>query len=215
MRSRILFAFGLLVSLALPACAAPEVAGPIPAFPKSQVMFEVNLTQKDFLPTIKQLLPSVAGFAFRMSGGSGDGNKSIGPVSEQMMASVLAGTAESEIKAAIAGLNNVSVLVYNVPQGTTMDQVAEFYMQKLGVSKWNRVIRYDVDKDSVRFYVKPDLESMFCLIGTKEQVICAESNGKIDLAAISRLVSKVMTSMAPSTTAPAAASTAAPAPAAK
>ena len=178
----------LLVCLALPACAAVP-GDSLPIYPKGKLDFEMTLTEKDFLPAIKQfipMIPEIAGKALEAEGGKGE-------AASKALASTINEEFIKELSAAISGLTKVSVMSYAVPKGVTSANIADFYMQKLGLSKgWQRTLRAEQGDSFVRFYVKPDLEAMLGIAMEKQKVFTVCTEGKIDFARLTKLAGKLI-----------------------
>jgi len=179
-------ALALLICLALPACAAVP-GDSLPIYPKGKIEFEMTLTEKDFLPAIKEFIPTIpeiAKKAMEAGGGPGDaaGQALAGAINDEFI---------KELTESIAGLRKISVMGYAVPKGVTSASIAEFYMQKLGLTKgWQRTLRAEQGDSFVRFYTKPDLEAMLGIAMENHKVFVGCTEGKIDFARLTKLAGK-------------------------
>jgi len=194
--------FSCLVVLCCAIAAVPvscwAESAALPVYPGSEVELELNLTQNDFLPVIKQwigLAPAMLAGALSQgtvngpdrSGDSGDGaavNPLAGLMTEEMV---------KEIQEVMAGLEQVSVIAYKHPKGATPDRIADMYMQKLGLSKgWQQTLRVSQKEAAVRLYVKPDLSAMFGTVVSDGRVAALRTDGKVDFAKLGALAAKYL-----------------------
>lgn len=195
MRSRLLLFF-LILGIMLPAAAlyAAEADSSIPVYPGSKVEFELNLTQKDFLPVIRQWISLVPGVLAGFIAGSQpmEGEESEGAKPEvDPMAALVSQDVIDQVQAALAGLNQVSVVAYKPPKDVGPEKVVDLYTEKLGLNKgWLTTLRVDQGQESVRLFVKPELTAMFGMIVNPNQVAAFRTDGKIDLIAIGKLAAK-------------------------
>lgn len=195
MRSRLpLFLITLGIMLSTAVLYAAEADSSIPVYPGSKVQFELNLTQRDFLPVIRQwisLVPGVmAGFVARSEPAEGAKQGGVEPEVDPN-AALASQEVMDVIQTALGGLNQVSAVSYKPPKDVCPEEVIELYAQKLGLSKgWLTTLRVDQDKVSVRLFVKPELTAMFGVMVNPNQVAAFRTDGKIDLAAIGSLAAK-------------------------
>ena len=239
MRIRMLGIFILLIaaSTMLPvhsAVATKSVAtvemkiATIPVYPKGSVAMEINLSDKDILPAINQLLTGVMDITLTPEDKAND------CVSSGNQVAAAAGSGPSglskaqlkEFKNAISGLKQVSAIYYSIPSSVKPAQVSDFYVMKLGLTKaWMPTFRvenlYDVAKAAmpyvapgvdanavkpetfdmvVRLYTRPGLDGIFGFMAGRGQVMAFRTEGKIDLA----LIMKIGTQMIPNMTKPTA-----------
>ena len=185
----------LVAASVLPAIGAATSGGSLPMYPGAKFQFEMNLTEKDFLPAIKQFLPTVpriVGTAVPELGPSaaqGDKPEQMAKLRADLMGETIA----KELTAALAGLTKVSVTGYNVPKGIGSDKIADFYMLKLGLSKgWLQTLRAEDPRGSFRLYVKPELEGMFGFGVQNTQVVVFCTEGRIDFEKIGKLAGELI-----------------------
>jgi len=192
MRSLGLVACVILVAASvLPAVGAVASVGSLPIYPGAKFQFEMTLTEKDFLPAIKQFIPMVPGIAgaaipeLAPSAAQGDKAEKMEKLRGELMGEKIA----KGLSAAVAGLTRISVTGYNVPKGVGSDKIAAFYMLKLGLSKgWQQTLRAEDPRGSFRLYVKPELEGMFGFGMQNTQVAVFRTEGRIDVEQIAKLV---------------------------
>lgn len=177
--------------------AAVPASGNIPVYPGGNVVVELSFTNKDFLPAIREFIslwPTFmsAAFAPAISKSNGQGDQPSQAL--EAMLSQMNETLVPELQAAIADMNQISIVGYTIPKKVKSNQMADFYMQKMGLSKgWMRSITVQDPKGSgsIRVYTKPDLESMLGIAVKESRVLVFQTQGKVDLAAIVRLSGKV------------------------
>lgn len=186
MRSRLLLHFLILgIMLSTAVLYAAEADSPIPVYPGSKVEFELNLTQKDFLPVIRQYISLVPGVLAGFIAGGEE------PAGANPMAALASQDVINQVQAALAGLNLVSVVAYKPPKEVSAEKVVDLYVKELGLSKgWLTTLRVDQDQGTVRLYVKPELTAMFGVMVDADQVAAFRTDGKIDLVAIGKLAAK-------------------------
>lgn len=188
MRLRVLFVLVILSLLwsAVPACAQ-QASSPISPYPGTSAEFELNLTQQDFLPVIRQWITLVPGaLAGYLSGMPAGGEENAAP----QIAAVMKDVAE-QLQVALAGLTQVSVITFRRPEKVGTDQITDFYVRELGLNQgWLRTLAADRPEGSARLYVKPELVAMFGIGITDEYVAVVRTEGKIDFAAIGDLAAR-------------------------
>jgi len=191
MRSRLLLLFFILgIMLSTAALYAAEADSSIPIYPGSKVEFELNLTQRDFLPVIRQYISLVPGvLAGFIAGSQPMGGEE--PTGVNPMAALASQDVIEQVQAALAGLNLVSVVAYKPPKNVSAEKVIDLYAREMGLSKgWLTTLRVDQDQGTVRLYVKPELTAMFGMMVDANQVAAFRTDGKIDLVAIGKLAAK-------------------------
>lgn len=180
----------------LPATGAATPGGSLPMYPGAKFQFEMTLTEKDFLPAIKQFLPTVPGIVGMAAPELAPSAPQQGEKSEQtpkLREALMGETIVKELTAALAGLTKVSVTGYNVPKGIGSDKIADFYMQKFGLSKgWLQTLRAEDPRGSFRLYVKPELEGMFGFGVQNTQVVVFCTEGRIDFEKIGKLAGELI-----------------------
>lgn len=175
----------------LPVMGAEASVGSLPVYPGGKFQFEMNLTDKDFLPAIKQFIPMLPGIVgaavpeFAPSAAQGDKAEQLAKLRADLMGEKIS----HGLSAAVAGLTRISVTGYSVPKGVGSDKIAEFYMLKFGLSKgWQQTLRVEDARGSCRLYTKPDLEGMFGFGMQNTQVAVFRTEGRIDVEQIAKLV---------------------------
>lgn len=207
MKHRCILFLALLILIAGIASAAVETTVSLPVYPGGKVGFELNLTEKDFLPALKELLPTIPGLVFSRAGvappkteATPDEPGTSKPPSwaNEAVGQMINDTLVKELQAAIADLDRVSIVMYAIPEEVSSDQLADFYMRKLGLSKgWQSTLRANDPngRGFVRLYTKPDLAAMFGFVQGKGQVLAFATDGRIDMLAVSRIISKFLPMM--------------------
>ena len=195
MRSRMTLAcmgFVLAVSV-LPALAANEPAAPLPVYPGGKLTLELNLTERDLLPMVRNLIVMLPGLLGATSGekertASGD-QKPGGAAATAVKDALGEGSVVAKLQKVMAGLRQVSVLCYEVPPAAEANRIADFYMEKLGLTKgWQSAVRLEQPRSSFRLYTRPDLEGMFGLLVKDSRVTAFRTVGKVDLTDLGELV---------------------------
>lgn len=176
----------LLLGLVVPAmCALPN---DMPIYPKGKVDFELTLTEQDFLPAIKQFIPTIPQIAQQAIGvkmGNDEAKKAI--------QSVFNDDFVKELSACISGLQKVSVTSFTVPKGTTPAALGDFYVLKFGLTKgWQKTLRAEQGSSFVRLYTMPDLAAMLAIAMDGQRVVLANTEGKIDFAGLTKLATKMV-----------------------
>lgn len=197
-RSMILLVCITAVIFAQSAYAAVQTSENLPVYPDGKVAIELNFTNNDFLPAIREFITLWPTFisAALAPGVMKSEDKGVQVI--QPFEAIFAELNESfvpELQAAIADLNHVSVVAYTVPEKVKSDQIADYYMQKMGLSKgWTRSITVQDPKGSgsLRVYTKPDLEGIVGIGIQNTRVVVLRTQGKVDLAAITRLSGKMV-----------------------
>lgn len=167
----------------------------IPVYPKGKVTMEINLSNQDLLPLIQGTLFTA------MHESAKAGPESTKPATEGTPSAVpnigAMGIDEAtvkELQAALAGLNKVSVVGYTVPSSVFPESVADFYVGKLALNKgWNKLFQGVMGKGLAIVYARPNAESVFGLMVSPQSVTVARTFGRIDIGAITRLVSRFIT----------------------
>lgn len=187
MRSRILLS---LIILGIVLSAVPLLAqGAIPVYPGSKPEFALDLTQKDFLPVIRQFIGMVPGLVGKIVGAQPSGQAD--PELEQALAA--GAQAAQAVSAALAGVNQISVVAYPMPKKLSVDKVSDFYIQKAGLSKgWLRPVMVQRPEGSVQLYVKPDMAGIFGFAVGKGYVVAAKVDGRIDLVGLGKVLSELL-----------------------
>jgi hypothetical protein len=160
-------------------------------YPGSKLVFDVNLTEQDFLPALKQALPGMAGLVgTRIPGYS--------PAAPSEQLDALA----KEVVDSLKGLKSVSVAYYELanPDGA---KITQFYAPKIGLTEgWNPVVRLDTPKGGFRLYVKPGLEEMFSLAVAPNGYVVVHTTGPIDATRLAELAAKTIPQIISSRPAP-------------
>ncbi|MCL6518513.1 MAG: hypothetical protein K6T99_01655 [Armatimonadetes bacterium] len=200
MSLRTVFACTALIVLTMvsPLFPAEEMLSSLPVYPGGKVDFELNIAEDDFLPAFRHLLLAVPIFAGKMatsfptSEAAKDGVPGTHPVDPKTYMRISSEIAK-ELQAATTGLKQFSVVTYRIDNAVKREQVANFYMQKLGLTKgWRSIMRVDSPLCMCRIYAKPGIEGIFVLIVQFDRIIASRTSGKIDFVAISRTLEKYL-----------------------
>ncbi len=163
-------------------------------YPGGKVELELNLTEKDFLPLVREAIMEIPSCLPTILAGEMP-TDTAKPQQEGVETEVsgvswlgLVGVAAKELQEALAGLEQISVIRYRLPEQAPSEQIADFYLGKLGLTKgWMSTLRLEPGRGvMVRLYVKPDLESMFGLMVEPSGVAAVRTEGKVDLTAIGK-----------------------------
>jgi len=101
--------------------AQPAKALAIPIYPKGQVVTEINLSEQDLLPMLKEMLQSAPKLPIQAGGGK---------------------TLEvdfSELSLALQGLKRIRVLTCRIPGAPQPAHVARFYADSLRTQGWSQI----------------------------------------------------------------------------
>lgn len=169
--------FAMLIGMAAYSAGAESV------YPGSKLVFDMNITEQDFLPALKKALPGMTGIIGTRIPGAPQG----------------AETAEfdamaKEVVAALDGLKSVSVAYFELA-GVDAAKLTQFYAPKIGLNEgWNPVVRMmdPKGKGSFRLYVKPDLEEIFGLASFPTGYVVVHTTGKIDATRLAELAAKAI-----------------------
>ena len=163
------------------------LTGVLPAaesvYPGSKLVFDMNLTEQDFLPALKKAMPGMAGIIGTRIPGAPQG-------AETAELDAMA----KEVVAALDGLKSVSVAYYELA-GVDAAKLTQFYAPKIGLNEgWNPVVRMmdPKGKGSFRLYVKPDLEEIFGLASFPTGYVVVHTTGKIDATRLAELAAKAI-----------------------
>ena len=137
----------------------------------------MNLTEKDFLPAVKQLLPTMSDIAAQK----------VGHIAN-MPYDVLA----KSVIEALQGLKSVSVAYYELANPEA-GKITQFYVPKIGLTKgWNPIVRMESPQGSFRLYAKPELEEMFSLAVAPKGYVVVHTTGPIDMTRLAELAAKII-----------------------
>ena len=154
-------------------------------YPGSKLVFDMNLTEKDFLPTVKKVLPAMMGFASARIPGVPQAGENPAVSYDELA---------KEVVASLDGLKSVSVAYYELA-GVDAAKLTQFYAPKIGLNEgWNPVVRVESPKGqgSFRLYVKPDLEEIFSLAASPKGYVVVHTTGKIDATRLAELAAKTI-----------------------
>ncbi len=199
MRIAVICTILILLALVHPLFSAEETLHLLPIYTGGKVDFELNVSEDDFLPAFRQFLglaPVLKIVGFPPTAADQEKKTSPQAVDPEMQAK-MGEDFVKHLQAAIKGLRQFSVAVYRIPPDVRSDQIANFYMQKLGLTKgWRSILRVDLPQGMFRIYAMPNLEGIFGLIIQNDRVIVGRTIGKIDLASISTLWAKYFPAIA-------------------
>lgn len=166
----------------------------IPLYPGSKINTETNMTNKDFLPVVRQwmlVMPEILKSILQSEPGMIN-DSSTGAIIDQLK-SALSEESMKELEHAVSSLESVSTIDYKLPKGATSEKVSDFYMQKLGLTKgWTLTLRTEMPFGSLRLYTKADFESFFGFITVPGGVSVFRTKGKVDLLPITKWMTKVI-----------------------
>lgn len=174
------YAAGHVVRTVHPAAA---VAKTVPAYSGTRVEFEMTLTDKDFLPAIKQFLPGLPAMVKGVPGQAGAMVEACKGVDFDKLTKQLA--------SAISGLKLVSVVGYQAATPAVSAKIDQYYTQKLGLATdWTPTLIVNEPQGTVHLYTKPDLAGIFAIVLAQKQVFVVRTEGKIDIAQIAKLAAE-------------------------
>ncbi|GEM_PF-2357447 len=185
-----------LIALGLALSALPSLAQePIPVYPGSQAEFELNLSNQDFLPVIRQVIglaPKVLGGFIPMPQHAPDGGQSGQAMPRTESIVTMSEEIAKELQAALADVNQISVVAYRQPKDVTADKIAEFYVDKMSLTNgWTRVLAVNTQQGiSAGVYARPGLTGIFAYGTGNGYVGAVKVDGKIDLMRIGEFVAK-------------------------
>lgn len=180
LRVRIILAMLVVASLV----TATSAFGASDAYPGAKLMFQMNLTESDFLPALKQFLPALPDTISEIA-------KQHDPNAEALAKFPVKDLAQDLIYA-LEGLKSVSVTGYDI-KGADSGKLVQFYTEKMGLTKgWLSVIKADHPQGVARLYVKPGVEEMFGLGVHPKGYVVVHTTGKIDTARLGKLASKLL-----------------------
>ncbi|MCL6629158.1 MAG: hypothetical protein K6U00_06125 [Armatimonadetes bacterium] len=186
----------------------PILAGPVftlptdgcgttlPIYPGAKVFLEINLSQEDLLPAVKQLLVVIPSAlrginSSHTESGAGETQSQKSPFTER---GIDLGVLANDIKDVIKDLDRVSVVVYQLPSTTAMEKLPDFYMQKLGLTKgWTSIVRIQDSNQVFRMYSKPGMEGIFVLSVRYPTVVAMQTHGKLDVAKLGEILVNTVT----------------------
>ncbi len=186
MRSWIACALTGMVFLASSLSASVQVIKPIPIYPGGQVKMELNLTDKDFLPTVRAFIGGISSIATANAAKECKASKNahvkklIGACDDKSV---------KELESALSGLKQISVVVYQIPGNVNAEQVNAFYASNMGQG-WMQTLRVDDPKSNVRLFTKPGLASVLGWVTSPTGTAVFRSEGKVNLAVITKWIMK-------------------------
>lgn len=226
LKRSILLSAVLILAIYAISMAAPPIK-PIPLYPGAKINMETNLTDKDFLPIIRQWIGAIPSII--TSGLQGDPEMAKKLANDPRVAalqSVVNEQSMKDLEAAISGLKSITAIDCTIPKSATDAKVSAFYMQKMGLSKgWTLTLRSESPMGRIRLYTKQDFESFFGFLVSPGRVDVFRTQGKVDLVTLTNWITKIIpmvmsapappsvTMPAPEPAAPAAPTPAEPAPA--
>lgn len=173
----------LLVSCSIPTLAMEERASTLPVIDGGKIIFEINLSEDDFLPAIRMWVSIIPGIA-----------SATGLTPDPTEPGVT-----TNLEAALAELRLVSAIGYKYPPLAKPDDILQIYTDQIGLNiGWLLAMRVDDPAIVMRLYTRPGLEGIFGIMVSVEdaEVFAIRTEGKIDLPAIAdwmgRLVPQIM-----------------------
>ena len=184
MGSRICVVLAVLIVLSsLTASAAVTAANP-GVYPGAKLQFEMTLTDKDFLPAIKQFLPAIPGIiAQHFPSGA--------PKESKDMEAACAEYAKDLVDA-LSGLHKVSIVGYTIKSADS-DRILQFYARTIGLSTgWLQPLRVNDPKGTFRLYVRPDLVEMFGLFVDSKEFVVIRTEGTVDITKLAKVAAALI-----------------------
>ena len=184
MGSRICVVLAVLIVLSSLTASAAVKAGAPGVYPGAKLQFEMTLTDKDFLPAIKQFLPAIPGMIAK--------TVQTGAPKESQDLEAASAEYAKDLVDALSGLHKVSIVGYTVKSADS-DKVLQFYARTIGLSSgWLQPLRVNDPKGTFRLYVKPDLEEMFGLFVDSKQFVVVRTVGTIDVTKLARVAAMLI-----------------------
>ena len=162
-------------------------------YPGSKLVFDMNLTEQDFLPALKKALPGLVGIASSRIPGIPEAAQQPSACEAALTYDALA----KEVLAAVEGLRSVSVSYYELAKPNAA-KLIQFYGPKVGLGEdWRPIVRVEDPKGqgSFRLYVKPGLEEMFSLAVAPKGYVVVHTTGPIDMTRLAELAAKIIPDM--------------------
>ena len=153
-------------------------------YPGSKLVFDMNLTEQDFLPALKKALPGMVGIVGRIPGA---------PQPAECPDATWDELAK-EVLTAVDGLKAVSVSYFELANPDA-SKLIQFYGSKVGLGDdWRPIVRAEdpKGKGSFRLYAKPDLQEIFSLVSFPTGYAVAHTVGKIDATRLAELAAKTI-----------------------
>jgi len=157
------------------AIAAEKPAMDIPVYPGGEATMEINLTSEDLLPTIKAMLPMMAG----------------------KMADKIN---FDDLDAALKDVKQVEVLQLDIRKDATDAQIADYYAKNVPAGEWSRVFWQKLPNiGTMAFYVQGGGEKLYgfrvqsAVVDEKpiKRVQILKTDGKIDFVKALQIAMKV------------------------
>ena len=155
--------------------AAEKPAMDVPIYPGGEATMEVNLTSEDLLPTLKAMLPMMAG----------------------KMADKIN---FDDLDAALKDVKQVEVLQLDIKKDATDAQIADYYAKNVPAGEWNRVFWQKLpNAGTMAFYVQGGGEKLYgfrvqsAVVDEKQikRVQILKTDGKIDFVKALQIAMKV------------------------
>ncbi len=180
LRVRAILTVLLVVSAMLSTCIAYATA----PYPGSKLVFEMNLTDKDFLPAVKEMINAMPGLITEAAKSEGK----MPPGMDQVLSPDVA----KDVATALSGLKSISMSAFEM-KNPDAEKLIEFYTVKMGLTKgWSQTLRGGDARGYVALYVKPGLEEMFGLAMYDKGYVVARTSGPIDMALLARTFAKMI-----------------------
>lgn len=174
----------VVVILVLTASAVAAEAPPldVPIYPGGETTMEINMTNEDILPTLKAMLPIVAG----------------------KFGNAAQGINVEDIATAFKDLKRIQIAQVDVTKGgVTTNDVAKYYSSNIPKGSWNRVFWQSAGKGTIALYTQGTGESMAIygfkiddkmIDGTQtKRVMVVKTDGMVDLAKLLTIAAKYFT----------------------
>jgi hypothetical protein len=169
-----------VIALALLMCAcvvaAEKPAMDIPAYPGGEATMEINLTDEDLLPTLKAMLPMMAG----------------------KMADKIN---FDDLDAALKDVKRVEALQVDIKKKVTDAEITDYYAKNVPAGEWSRVFWQNLPNiGTMAFYVAGGGEKLYgfrvqqAVVDEKpiKRVLIIKTEGKIDFAKALVIAGKVL-----------------------
>lgn len=167
----------IVIALLMCTCvlAAEKPAMDIAIYPGGEATMEINLTNDDLLPTLKAMLPMMAG----------------------KMADKIN---FDDLAAALKDVKRVEVLQVDIKKKATDAEIADFYAKNVPAGDWNRVFwQSQSNTGTMAFYIQGVGEKLYgfrvasAVVDEKpiKRVLIIRTEGKIDFAKALAIAGKV------------------------
>ena len=154
--------------------AAEKPAMDVPVYPGGEATMEVNLTSEDLLPTLKAMLPMMAG----------------------KMADKIN---FDDLDMALRDVKRIELLQVDIKKNATESQIADYYVKNAPAGEWSRVFWQSLPTGAMAFYVAGGGEQFYgfrvqssVVEGkTTKRALIVRTEGKIDFMKVMAIAGKM------------------------